>query len=143
VAIGVPALIVSQGGADIGVVSGIGGAALIFVGLVLVVWTVRLFVTVGRGTLAPWDPTSELVVRGPYRHVRNPMISGVGFVLAGEALACKSLPLLAWFAAVALANAIYIPLIEEPGLEDRFGPGYAAYRANVRRWIPHLRAWPD
>ncbi len=26
---------------------------------------------------APWDPTQRLVVRGVYRYVRNPMISGV------------------------------------------------------------------
>ena len=46
--------------------------------------TIRLFVTVGKGTLAPWNPTQKLVVQGVYRHVRNPMISGVMFILAGR-----------------------------------------------------------
>ena len=141
VAVVVPALIVSSTGANIGVLSALGGGVLIGIGLSLIVWTVRLFVTVGRGTLAPWDPTSALVVRGPYRHVRNPMISGVGFVLAGEALACRSIWLLAWLGVVALLNAIYMPLVEEPGLEQRFGAAYDEYRANVPRWIPRLRAW--
>src|SRR5262245_44470319 len=50
------------------------GGALLCLGLVLMVATIRLFVTVGKGTLAPWDPTQRLVVRGVYRHVRNPMI---------------------------------------------------------------------
>ncbi len=47
---------------------------LIFLGVGLGggIWTSRLFVTVGRGTPAPWDPPQKLVVRGPYRHVRNP-----------------------------------------------------------------------
>lgn len=31
-------------------------------GLVLMVATIRLFVTVGKGTLAPWNPTQRLVV---------------------------------------------------------------------------------
>jgi hypothetical protein len=44
------------------------GVTLIGLGLALVVWTVKLFATIGRGTLAPWNPTSRLVVRGPYRH---------------------------------------------------------------------------
>jgi hypothetical protein len=70
------------------------GVGLIALGLVLVVWTIRLFATVGQGTLAPWDPTSRLVVRGPYRHVRHPMISGVVLILLGEAALLGSLPLL-------------------------------------------------
>ena len=53
------------------------GILLMSLGLVLVVATVRLFVTIGRGTLAPWAPTQKLVVRGVYQYVRNPMISGV------------------------------------------------------------------
>ena len=46
-------------------------------GLVLAVWTVKLFMKIGKGTPAPWDPPRKLVVRGPYCHVRNPMITSV------------------------------------------------------------------
>jgi protein-S-isoprenylcysteine O-methyltransferase Ste14 len=124
-----------------GIVLAVGGVLLIGLGLVLVVATVRLFATVGQGTLAPWDPPQRLVVRGVYRRVRNPMISGVGFILFGEAVATASLPLLCWFAFFAVVNAVYIPLAEEPGLARRFGEEYEAYRRNVTRWIPRLRAW--
>jgi protein-S-isoprenylcysteine O-methyltransferase Ste14 len=117
------------------------GVVLIAVGLVFVVWTIRLFSTLGDGTLAPWDPTANLVVRGPYLHVRNPMISGVAFVLAGEAVAFGSMALLVWFAAFVAVNAVYIPLVEEPGLRSRFGEDYEAYRTNVPRWLPRLRPW--
>jgi protein-S-isoprenylcysteine O-methyltransferase Ste14 len=117
------------------------GVALIALGLSLMIRTVALFATVGEGTLAPWDPTSRLVVRGPYRHVRNPMISGVLCVLLGEAALLGSLPLLIWFAAVFAVNAIYMPLVEEPGLARRFGADYEAYRAHVRRWLPSPRPW--
>ena len=120
---------------------GLAGLVLIAVGLVFVVWTIRLFSTIGQGTLAPWDPTTKLVARGPYLHVRNPMISGVAFVLAGEALALGSKALLVWFAGFVAVNAVYIPLVEEPGLRGRFGDDYAAYSANVPRWLPRLRAW--
>jgi protein-S-isoprenylcysteine O-methyltransferase Ste14 len=117
------------------------GGALICLGLVLMVATIRLFVTVGKGTLAPWNPTQRLVVQGIYRHVRNPMISGVFFVLLGEAVLAASLPLLGWFIIFVISNGAYIPLVEEPGLEMRFGTDYLTYKQNVPRWIPRLRPW--
>ena len=115
------------------------GCAFICLGLVLMVATIRLFVTVGKGTLAPWNPTQRLVVQGVYRHVRNPMIAGLFFLLLGEAVLAASLPLLAWFVLFVVANAVYIPLSEEPGLVKRFGADYLAYKQNVPRWIPRLR----
>jgi protein-S-isoprenylcysteine O-methyltransferase Ste14 len=117
------------------------GLCLLALGAVLVVWTIRLFVRIGHGTLAPWDPTTQLVVEGPYRHVRNPMISGVFFVLAGEAALLGSSGLVLWLAGVVAVNAVYIPLVEEPGLRRRFGEPYDGYRANVPRWLPRIRPW--
>ena len=117
------------------------GLALIGLGLLLLVWTVGLFARVGRGTLAPWDPTRRIVVRGPYRHVRNPMISGVTLILLGEAALFGSLPLLIWAGAFFAVNAVYMPLVEEPGLRRRFGDEYDRYRANVPRWLPRPRPW--
>ncbi len=120
------------------------GGGLIAAGLSLMRLTIRLFATAGEGTLAPWDATQRLVARGVYRHVRNPMITGVLCVLLGEAALLGSLPLLGWFAFFFLANATYIPLVEEPSLERRFGDEYREYRRNVPRWIPRFTPWrPD
>jgi protein-S-isoprenylcysteine O-methyltransferase Ste14 len=60
--------------------------------------TIRLFLTIGKGTLAPWKPTQRVVVEGVYRHVRNPMISGVCFILLGDPMAKKlgSSPFMLW-----------------------------------------------
>jgi protein-S-isoprenylcysteine O-methyltransferase Ste14 len=44
------------------------GLALLAGGLWLLAQTIRLLVVEVRGTLAPWDPTQRLVVRGIYRH---------------------------------------------------------------------------
>ena len=117
------------------------GAVLLAVGVGLFGWTVALFAGIGRGTLAPWDPPEKLVVRGPYRHVRNPMISGVLFVLLGEAALFGSSALLAWAAVFLAVNAAYFPLVEEPGLRRRFGADYAEYAEHVPRWLPQLRPW--
>jgi protein-S-isoprenylcysteine O-methyltransferase Ste14 len=115
------------------------GAVAIGIGLALMIWTVTLFVTVGRGTLAPWDPTTELVVRGPYRHVRHPMISGVLCLLLGEAVLLGSPQLLVWWGIVLAVNAVYLPLVEERGLSRRFGSAYEDYRGSVPRWLPRRR----
>jgi hypothetical protein len=40
------------------------GCVFICLGLVLMVATIRLFVMVGKGTLAPWNPRQRLVVEG-------------------------------------------------------------------------------
>ena len=119
------------------------GSVLCCLGLVLVVTTIRLLATSGKGTLAPWDPTQMLVVRGVYRHIRNPMISGVCAMLLGEALALGSTPLLVWFGLFTLSNALFIPLVEEPGLERRFGEAYVRYKRHVPAWIPRLRPWQE
>ena len=117
------------------------GIVLVSVGLTLMVATIRLFVTIGKGTLAPWNPTQKLVVQGVYRHVRNPMISGVFFVLLGEAVGTGSLPLYGWAVFFIVINMFYMPLVEEPGLGKRFGKDYEEYRRNVPRWIPRVNGW--
>jgi len=110
-------------------------------GILLAIWTVKLFMTFGEGTPAPWDPPQKLVIRGPYCYVRNPMITGVLFMLLAESMLFQSCPLAIWMGVFFLGNAVYFPLIEEKDLEKRFGDAYRQYRANVPRWIPRFRPW--
>jgi protein-S-isoprenylcysteine O-methyltransferase Ste14 len=119
------------------------GLLLMGVGIVLIAGTIAHFARRGRGTLAPWDPPRDLVVTGVYRHVRNPMISGVVILLAGQALCFGATQLGAWAGIVFVANSIYIPLVEEKGLARSFGYSYERYRQHVPRWVPRLSAWHD
>ena len=113
-------------------------------GFGLSVWTVKLFMKFGDGTPAPWDPPRKLVIRGPYRHVRNPMITGVLLMLLAEAMLLQSWPIALWMAVFFIGNAVYFPLVEEKGLEKRFAHDYRLYKKNVPRWIPRMRPWiPD
>jgi protein-S-isoprenylcysteine O-methyltransferase Ste14 len=117
------------------------GIALFLAGFALFAWCISLFARVGRGTLAPWDPTQRLVAVGPYRYVRNPMISGVVAMLFGEALISGSWAIAVWAGAFLLINHTYFLLAEEPGLERRFGESYRAFKSNVPRWIPRRTPW--
>lgn len=114
---------------------------LIVSGMSLGVATARLFLKFGDGTPAPWDPPKKLVVRGPYKYVRNPMITSVLISLTAEAIYFQSWPLLIWMSVFFLANIIYFPLSEEKGLIARFGADYELYKINVPRWVPRLTPW--
>ena len=119
------------------------GGLFCLAGLVLLVTTISLFIRQGTGTLAPWDPTSCLVVRGPYACTRNPMISGVVFLVLGESVLFGSVAVLVWFAIIVVVNTFYFKLSEEPGLVQRFGSEYDEYWRHVPMWFPRFTPWRD
>lgn len=110
-------------------------------GIILAFTTVKLFLSEGNGTPAPWDPTKKLVVSGPYRYVRNPMITGALLILIGESLIFGSYPLALWTLFFFILNSIYFPLFEEKNLEKKFGKKYTDYKNNVPRWLPRLKPY--
>ena len=115
-----------------GIVLGASGAAL-------AVMCILTFVFVGRGTPAPFDPPRRLVVRGPYRFVRNPMYIGAGLALAGAALFYRSLPLAGYAGAFLVVMHGFVMLYEEPTLRQTFEGDYEEYCRRVGRWWP---TWP-
>lgn len=83
----------------------------------------------------PWEPTPEIIASGVYRFTRNPMYLGMALlqVAIGVGLAngwiLVLLPL--------VLGGVYASAIrhEEAYLERKFGEGYRAYKASVRRWL--------
>ena len=131
-------LLSSYGGAEhfhIGVFRYV-GVVPILLGASIYSWCAWDFTFAGKGTPAPIDPPRELVVRGLYRYVRNPMYVGVGSVLIGEALLFQSLALLVYVAGALLLCHLFVVLYEEPALTRKFGDSYRRYRESVPRWIP-------
>jgi len=119
----------------------IAGVVVFLCGFALFAWCISLFARIGEGTLAPWDPTRRLVAVGPYRYMRNPMITGVVTMLAGETLFLGSRVVGIWAATFIAINQIYFMVSEEPGLERRFGAPYIEYKSAVPRWLPRARPW--
>ena len=102
-------------------------------------WSMLTFKSKGNGTPAPWSPPQSFVVTGPYKYVRNPMISGVIFLLYTEFCITKSIALFLWFLAFTFINLFYIHYVEEPQLKKRFGASYEKYLEEVPCWIPKIR----
>ena len=121
----------------------IAGLLALAAGLWLVGRSILLFRRMGRGTLAPWDPTRELITVDVYRFSRNPMKTGLFLVLIGECLLLGSTVLAIWTMLFIAVNVLYIRWFEEPGLERRFGARYAEYRTRVPRWFGSLRYRQD
>ena len=134
-------MLIARDGVDLEPLLAVLGVPLVVGGFLMWLWTVRLFARLGKGTLAPWDPTTQLVVQGPYAHVRNPMITGVLAVLIGEALIFGSAAVAIWAAIFALVNHVFFLAFEEPAVERRFGDAYRGYKQNVPRWVPRTTAW--
>jgi protein-S-isoprenylcysteine O-methyltransferase Ste14 len=111
------------------------GVLLITIGVAIYLSCAFSFVRFGRGTPAPIDPPTELVVQGMYRFSRNPMYVGVVTVLLGESLLFRSSLLLIYTAVVFIAFNIFIMWYEEPTLQRMFGESYDSYRRRVPRWV--------
>jgi protein-S-isoprenylcysteine O-methyltransferase Ste14 len=112
------------------------GVLLIVAGCGFLLFAFGQFAVEGIGTPAPSAPTEQLVVRGLYRYVRNPMYLAVLAAIAGQALLLGRPVLLGYGAVVAVAVACFVRGYEEPALTRRYGAEYQAYRQQVRGWIP-------
>jgi protein-S-isoprenylcysteine O-methyltransferase Ste14 len=117
----------------------IAGLVLATLGGALALWCILTFIFVGQGTPAPFDPPRRLVMRGPYRFVRNPMYLGASGVVAGAALYYGSLPLLVYGCVLLIVTHLFVVFYEEPALMKEFGQDYEAYRQRVNRWLPRFR----
>src|SRR5690348_13258140 len=100
--------------------SSFGWPVLLF-SLGILLWCVRDFYVIGKGTLAPWDPPKKLVIVGLYRFMRNPMYVGVLGCVVGWGVIAGS-PLLAGYTGLlAIGFHLRVILYEEPTLARLFG----------------------
>jgi protein-S-isoprenylcysteine O-methyltransferase Ste14 len=112
------------------------GMIVAAVGATVAIWCILSFALIGRGTPAPFDPPRQLVVRGPYGHVRNPMYLGASLALAGAALFYETLALWVYAGGFLVLMHFMVVWYEEPTLRQTFGEDYETYCRHVRRWWP-------
>ncbi len=93
-------ILASRREADLPLAGSFVGIPVLLFGAAIYLWCAWNFATAGRGTPAPIDPPKELVVRGLYRYVRNPMYLGISSILVGEALVFRARVLFEYAAVV-------------------------------------------
>lgn len=116
-------------------------AGVIFGGLCLALYLTSSWVLTyrGRGAFVEFDPPTELVISGPYRFVRNPVVAFLLGTILGEAVALSSTGVLFMFCIFLFLAQRQVTRLEEPLLRSRFGQSYVDYCQRVPRWIPR---WP-
>jgi protein-S-isoprenylcysteine O-methyltransferase Ste14 len=112
------------------------GIAPVALGVAIYLWCAWDFATFGRGTPLPLDAPKQLVARGLYRFVRNPMYVGVLLTILGQALWFYSIATLWYALEVALLFHLFVIFYEEPALRRKFGESYTRYAKAVPRWLP-------
>jgi len=127
-----------QPGAAFGVPVLITGAVLTAAGAAALLAAFAQIAIQGRGTPAPPLPTEQLVVRGLYLYVRNPMYLAVLAAITGQALMLSRPVLLGYAAVVAAAFVAFVHGYEQPTLARRYGAQYEAYRRAVPGWWPRV-----
>lgn len=111
---------------------------IIGAGLAITAWSVIHFLRV-KGTPVPFNPPRTLVDSGPYRYVRNPMISGVFLLLFGTGFAVGSLSLVLVFVPLYILVHLWeLKNIEEPELVRRLGDDYLEYRRRTPMFFPRI-----
>ena len=112
---------------------------LIAAGAFVTAWSGFHFLKV-KGTPVPFNPPPKVVDTGPYRYVRNPMLTGVFLLLFGIGFAIDSASLVIFFTPIyILINVWEIKHIEEPELVERLGDEYLEYRRKTPMFIPRRR----
>ena len=114
------------------------GLVPIVLGVMIYVWCAWNFTFIGKGTPAPFDPPKELVVRGPYQYVRNPMYVFAALALTGEAIFFETTVLILFAALAITVCHLWVVFYEEPTLKRTFGESYRRYCERVGRWFPKL-----
>ncbi len=118
--------------------NGVVSLPLLGAGSLLWFWSVLHFAK-AKGTPVPISPPPALVDTGPYRYVRNPMLSGVFLILFGIAFLAGSPSLLFVFTPAFMGCSILeFKLIEEPELEKRLGKTYLDYKRRTPLLVPRF-----
>jgi protein-S-isoprenylcysteine O-methyltransferase Ste14 len=115
------------------------GLVPIILGIVAMVGYMWDFMVAGTGTPMQYDMPTELIVRGSYRFVRNPMYVRHCLLLLGQAILFKSFEFLLYGAVLFLLLHLLVVFVEERMLKREFGELYEQYCKSVPCWIPRLR----
>jgi protein-S-isoprenylcysteine O-methyltransferase Ste14 len=115
------------------------GISLLFLFSIIGIYSAISMVINGKGTPLPLDQTQQLVSKGLYKYVRNPMaIAGIGQGIS-ISIIFGSISIFVYIIIGAILWQFVVRPIEEKDMEMRFGKEYDLYKENVKCWIPNFK----
>ena len=117
-------------------------SALSLFGLLFGVWSIIVQNTIGKGGplevagIEVSPKTQNLVVTGPYKYSRNPMLFGACVFYYGVAVYLNSLIAAVLVTLFMTFMLIFVKKTEEPRLLKDFGADYEDYRRRVSMFVP-------
>ena len=115
---------------------------LLVIGLIYGIWSVIIQNTVGQGgpveigNIEISPKTKNLVVSGPYKNTRNPMLFGTFLLYLAFALFINSITSVVLVSAIFVFMLTIVVKMEEKRLLKDFGNQYEEYRKKVSMFIP-------
>jgi steroid 5-alpha reductase family enzyme len=115
---------------------------LFLAGAIFGIWSIVVLAIVGKGgpvqvgyiEISP--KTQNLVVSGPYRYTRNPMLFGACMMYFAYAVYLNSITAVITVAVFMTAMLFFVKFSEEKRLLKDFGEQYKEYRKRVSLFIP-------
>lgn len=115
----------------------------LFFGAFWMFWSLIFLIKIGQGNPQEFfgqeilPAAQKLVVSGPYRYTRNPMVFGWFMIVTGIAIYLGSIFMLLVVIPIILGLVVcYLKYFEEPKLVNRFGENYLEYRKKVPMIFP-------
>ena len=127
---------------DSGFVSNLISVPFIIFGIVFMIWSNLYMAKIGQGNPADGfnvsigERTKKLMIAGPYKYSRNPMLFGTFVFYVGFAFVLNSITSFIFLVIFLLLMICYVSKFEEPRLQKDFGVEYAKYKKSVSRIIP-------
>src|SRR3989344_7972625 len=111
------------------------GLILFLAGVLLIIYSTKLFFILGKGTPVPIEPPKKLVVNGVYKYSRNPIYLSYFLIFLGYFFFFGHLTLLVYFIIFVTGTNLLVAFYEEPILKKRFGKVYEDYLQKTSRWF--------
>jgi len=124
-------------------------ALLLLIGLGFAFWSNFAQYTIGQGgplevmNIEVSPKTQNLVITGPYRYTRNPMVFGACAFYYAIAIFLNSVIAFAVVTLFMIFMLFFVKLTEEPRLLKDFGSDYVEYRQRVSMFIPWKQKRPS
>ena len=121
------------------------GAIFVLIGAVFMVWSNIDMVKIGRGcptdgfNIALGERTKRLIVQGPYKYTRNPMLFGTFVFYVGLALLFNSYSALIVPIVFISYMVWHVKKFEEPRLYNDFKDEYVEYKKRTPLLFPKFR----